>query len=84
MSFSQARKALRALKGLVKLQALVRGQAVRRQTSLALKGLQSLMKIQSQACASRLKATEDEVCELKDILHVRTEESDDLKAIVSS
>ncbi|XP_020086241.1 protein IQ-DOMAIN 14-like isoform X2 [Ananas comosus] len=48
-----ARKALRALKGLVKLQALVRGQAVRRKTTIALEGLESLMRIQTHACASR-------------------------------
>ncbi|WOL00558.1 hypothetical protein Cni_G09271 [Canna indica] len=78
-----ARKALRALKGLVKLQALVRGQAVRRQTTLALKGLQSLMKIQSHACATRLRTSEDQVCELKDIVHARSKESDDLKVILT-
>ncbi|PON64537.1 IQ motif, EF-hand binding site [Trema orientale] len=36
-----ARKALRALKGLVRLQAIVRGRAVRRQTGAILKHLQS-------------------------------------------
>ncbi|KAL5715093.1 IQ-domain [Ranunculus cassubicifolius] len=43
-----ARKALRALKGLVRLQAIVRGQAVRRQVITTLNGLQKLVKIQSQ------------------------------------
>ncbi|XP_009392665.2 protein IQ-DOMAIN 12-like isoform X1 [Musa acuminata AAA Group] len=74
-----ARKALRALKGLVRLQALVRGQAVRRQTSLTLQGLQSLMRIQSKACASRSRASEEQACELKEIVHARPKESDDLK-----
>lgn len=55
-----ARRALRALKGLVKLQALIRGQAVRRQTTATLRGLQSLMKIQSQTRASRVRAAEDD------------------------
>ncbi|XP_062215580.1 protein IQ-DOMAIN 12-like isoform X2 [Phragmites australis] len=42
------RRALRALKGLVRLQALIRGQAVRRQTAATLRGLESLMKIQAR------------------------------------
>jgi hypothetical protein len=46
--FLQARRALRALKGLVRLQALIRGQAVRRQTAATLRGLESLMKIQAR------------------------------------
>ncbi|XP_072976375.1 protein IQ-DOMAIN 12-like [Typha angustifolia] len=54
-----ARRALRALKGLVRLQALVRGQAVRRQTAITLKGLQSLMKIQSHARATRVKTADN-------------------------
>ncbi|KAJ6823748.1 protein IQ-DOMAIN 14-like [Iris pallida] len=55
-----ARRALRALKGLVKLQALIRGQAVRQQTTATLRGLQSLMKIQSQTRASRVRAAEED------------------------
>ncbi|RLN42670.1 protein IQ-DOMAIN 14-like isoform X2 [Panicum miliaceum] len=43
-----ARRALRALKGLVRLQALIRGQTVRRQTAATLRGLESLMRIQAR------------------------------------
>lgn len=49
----QARKALRALKGLVRLQAIVRGRAVRRQAIATLKSLQSIVNIQSEVCAKR-------------------------------
>ncbi|PKU64889.1 Protein IQ-DOMAIN 14 [Dendrobium catenatum] len=67
-----ARRALRALKGLVKLQALIRGQAVRRQTNITLKGLKSLMKIQSQACANRMKtAAHNQSNEDKDVFHLK-------------
>lgn len=48
-----ARKALRALKGLVRLQALVRGWAVRRQAMNTLKCLQTIVNIQSEVCAKR-------------------------------
>ncbi|KAJ0230750.1 IQ-domain 11 [Hirschfeldia incana] len=45
-----ARKALLALKGIVKLQAYIRGRAVRRQAMTTLKRLQSVVNIQSQVC----------------------------------
>ncbi|CAN7121267.1 unnamed protein product [Brassica rapa subsp. narinosa] len=48
-----ARKALRALKGIVKLQAYIRGRAVRRQAMTTLKRLQSVVNIQSQVCGKR-------------------------------
>ncbi|KAL3537590.1 hypothetical protein ACH5RR_000956 [Cinchona calisaya] len=48
-----ARKALRALKGLVRLQAIIRGWAVRRQAINTLKCLQTVVNIQSEFCAKR-------------------------------
>ncbi|KAE9584841.1 hypothetical protein Lal_00024315 [Lupinus albus] len=53
-----ARKALRALKGIVKLQAIIRGRTVRRQAMSTLKCLQSIVSIQSQVCARRLQMVE--------------------------
>ncbi|PON74360.1 IQ motif, EF-hand binding site [Parasponia andersonii] len=53
-----ARKALRALKGIVTLQAIIRGRAVRRQAVATLKRLQSIINIQSQVCANRFQTTE--------------------------
>ncbi|KAK9682488.1 hypothetical protein RND81_10G077100 [Saponaria officinalis] len=48
-----ARKALRALKGFVSLQAIIRGRAVRRQAVSTLRCLQSVVSIQSEICARR-------------------------------
>ncbi|KAH6824576.1 hypothetical protein C2S53_010390 [Perilla frutescens var. hirtella] len=48
-----ARKALRALKGVVKLQALIRGWAVRQQAINTLKCLQSIVNIQSEVFSKR-------------------------------
>jgi len=49
----QARKALRALRSLVKLQALVRGYLVRKQTAMTLRRLQALMRLQAKTASSR-------------------------------
>ncbi|KAK8953418.1 Protein IQ-DOMAIN 31 [Platanthera guangdongensis] len=65
-----ARRALRALKGLVKLQALIRGQAVRKQAYITLKGLQSLMRIQSQARANRMRTSSNR--QSRDLASMRT------------
>ncbi|XP_061352559.1 protein IQ-DOMAIN 11-like [Gastrolobium bilobum] len=61
-----ARKALRALKGIVKLQAIIRGRAVRRQAMSTLKCLQSIVSIQSQVCARRLQMVEGRWEEVQD------------------
>ncbi|RDX58425.1 Protein IQ-DOMAIN 14 [Mucuna pruriens] len=68
-----ARKALRALKGIVKLQAIIRGRAVRRQAMSTLKCLQSIVSIQSQVCARRLQMVEGK-CD-----YVENEEMQDSK-----
>ena len=51
----QARKALCALRGLVKLQALVRGQLVRRQATATLRCMQALVDAQSCLRAHRAR-----------------------------
>lgn len=55
----QARKALHALRGLVKIQALVRGHLVRKQTSATLRSMHALMAIQVRARINRIQMVEE-------------------------
>ncbi|GJM93174.1 hypothetical protein PR202_ga09705 [Eleusine coracana subsp. coracana] len=52
-----ARKALRALRSLVKIQALVRGYLVRKQTAMTLRRLQTLVRLQADSIAVKNNAS---------------------------
>lgn len=57
----QARKALSALKGLVKLQALVRGHLVRKQATATLRCMQALVTVQARARAQRIRMAAESI-----------------------
>ncbi|KAG8374867.1 hypothetical protein BUALT_Bualt10G0040200 [Buddleja alternifolia] len=60
-----SRRALRALKALVKLQALVRGYLVRKHTAYALRQLQALVRAQARARSGRALISESPHSSLK-------------------
>ncbi|GJY56470.1 IQ-DOMAIN 14-like protein [Tanacetum coccineum] len=54
-----ARKALKALKSVVKLQAIVRGFLVRKGAAETLQGMEAMFKVRSRACSQRSRLQDD-------------------------
>ncbi|KAH6830822.1 hypothetical protein C2S53_004079 [Perilla frutescens var. hirtella] len=54
-----SRRALIALKGIVKLQALIRGQNVRKQANMTMKCMQSLLRVQARVRDQRARLSHD-------------------------
>ncbi|KAM3343849.1 protein IQ-DOMAIN 22 [Capsicum galapagoense] len=68
-----SRRALRALKGLVKLQALVRGHIVRQQTADYLRQMQAIARAQSRARAGRSQVSGSPHSSTKSVQFVHTD-----------
>ncbi|WJX17146.1 Protein of unknown function (DUF4005) [Trifolium repens] len=70
-----ARKALCALRGIVKLQALVRGHLVRKQATETLRCMQALVIAQARACAQKARMLSEEKTNQKQSTYRKTTEA---------
>ncbi|XP_072977999.1 protein IQ-DOMAIN 2 isoform X2 [Typha angustifolia] len=74
-----ARRALRALRGLVRLKSLIHGNSVKRQATTTLRCMQTLARVQSQIRARRLKMSEENQALQRQLLLKREREIESLR-----
>lgn len=70
-----ARRARRALKGLVRLQALVRGHIVRKQAAITLRCMQALVRVQARVRARRVRMALENQTDQQNILQEQMNEA---------
>ncbi|XP_052184749.1 protein IQ-DOMAIN 3-like isoform X2 [Diospyros lotus] len=76
------RRALRALKGLVRLKSLIQGQSVKRQATTTLRCMQTLARVQSQIRARRIRMSEENEALQRQLQQKREKELEKLRASV--
>ncbi|KAM7526243.1 hypothetical protein LguiA_016145 [Lonicera macranthoides] len=74
-----ARRALRALRGLVRLKSQVEGPTVKRQTTNTLRCMQTLSRVQSQIQSRRIRMSEENQALQKQLLQKRVKELENLQ-----
>ncbi|KAG2690244.1 hypothetical protein I3760_09G178600 [Carya illinoinensis] len=74
-----ARRALRALRGLVRLKSLMDGPVVKRQAAKTLRCMQTLARVQSQIRSRRIRMSEENQALQKQLLQKRAKELESLQ-----
>lgn len=72
----QARRALRALRGLVRLKSLIQGKCVRRQATSTLQSMQTLARLQYQIRERRQRLSEDKQACARQLQQKHNKDSD--------
>ncbi|XP_015877163.4 protein IQ-DOMAIN 3 [Ziziphus jujuba] len=75
-----ARRALRALRGLVRLKTLIQGQSVKRQATTTLRCMQTLARVQSQIRARRIRMSEENQALQRQLQQKREKEFEKMRA----
>ncbi|CAN1148461.1 Protein IQ-DOMAIN 2 [Linum perenne] len=79
-----ARRALRALKGLVRLKTLLQGQSVKRQANSTLRAMQALARVQSQIRVRRSRMAEENQALQRQIQQKHDKELERLKSFIGA
>ncbi|KAF5742522.1 protein IQ-DOMAIN 1 [Tripterygium wilfordii] len=77
-----ARRALRALRGLVRLKSLIQGPYVKRQATTTLRCMQTLARVQSQICVRRIRISDENQALERQLQQKREKELEKLRASV--
>lgn len=80
----QARRALHALRGLVRLKTLIQGQSVKRQAVSTLRCMQTLARLQSQVRERRIRMSEENRALQRQLQLKHEKELEKLQAAVST
>lgn len=79
----QARRSLRAMRGLARLKTLIQSQSVKRQAATTLQCMQTFSRLQSQVRARRIRMSEENQALQRQQQQKREKELEKLQAAVS-
>lgn len=80
----QARRALRALRGLVRLKSLMEGPIVKRQTTSTLRSMQTLSRVHSQIRSRRIRMLEENQALQRQLLQKHAKELESMRVLTLS